>query len=119
MEWEKIREIIALAIVRGKEGLMFSSVSGRRLILEKMRRYNTLELANEQMWGKGRNITLVMVDGETFMPLEDIEKISLWRSGEKLWTWILFGIFCVSDTDRSSGNLNLALKRDNRLTIKI
>lgn len=69
--------MIAVAIVRGKEGLMFSGVSGRRLILEKMWRYNTLDLASEQMWGKGGNITLGMVDGETFMPLEDIEKISL------------------------------------------
>lgn len=32
----KIRKMIAVAIVRGKEEFMFSSVSGRRLILEKM-----------------------------------------------------------------------------------
>lgn len=48
------------------------------------------------------------------MPLEVTEKLA-GNDG----SWILFGIFCVSVTDRSSGNLDLVFRRDNRLSIKI
>lgn len=33
--------------------------------------------------------------------------------------WILFGIFCVADSDRVSGNLNLVLRRDSGYNIVI
>lgn len=52
-----------------------------------------MDLANEQMWGKGRNITLIMVGGETFMSLEGIEKISLWWS--ELGSYLVYFVFQI------------------------
>lgn len=62
-----------------------------------------------------------MADEENFYVIRSYREDS--RSGElgekNDGSWILFSIFWVSDTDRSSGNVNLVLRRDNRLEIKI
>ena len=77
-----------------------------------------MDLANDQMWGKGGKVTLVTVDGENFYAIRSYREDSRSDLGDKMaGSWVLFDIFYVSDTDRSSGNLNLVLRRNHDLRV--
>lgn len=92
-----------------------------RLFLEKIRRYSILDLENDKMWGKERKPICSWWMGKCFCTLRNYKEDS--RSGDLMEknddSWILLGIFCVSDTDKLSGNLRLVLRRDNGLVITI
>lgn len=71
------------------------------------------------VWGKEGKVTPVMLGGKLYAIgsyRKDSRSDDLRKSNA---CWIFFDIFCVSDTDRSSGNLDLVFRRDKRLATKM